>query len=113
MRYTVFAILFLFCVFSCKSNLARKTSDEHCLYEQLKFATCKWSICDSANGRFIMLSCSYPTKGPRELKDSVSTWLCKIFGDDSCQDKDNIPEMFKINGKSILNTCNNEKIEFS
>ena len=27
--YTVFAILFLFCIFSCKSNLARKTSDEH------------------------------------------------------------------------------------
>lgn len=78
--YTVFAILFLFCVFSCKSNLTRKTSDEHCLYEQLKFATCKWSICDFANVRFIMLSCSYSTKGPQKLKDSVSTGYAKSLG---------------------------------
>lgn len=75
--------------------------------------TSNWSTKDSVNNTHITLSCSYIKDGQTELKDSINTWLCKVFGDDNCKFKGDIQNMLKTYGQALKNSFLNEKVEFS
>ena len=74
-------------------------------FEELSFDSVHWIdsvVLDSNSKVLVEYNFSYPKTGIQELKDSINTWICMLYGDSTLQYLNDIPSYVSKIAKSKL-----------